>query len=797
MSRSKNLKSRKGKPSIGYRMLILGCVFGTLVGMGCSEGGNPSSKKDNAQYTIGGTVTGLDGNLVLALVLGDPVASAQVDASSDESGILDSNLHVAVHENLPFEFKPVKSGTLFTVKVWSQPSHQTCTPERYSESTTKITGDIINADVTCVNNKYSVSVSVTGLEQGKTLVLQNNGRNDLTIEDNKKFQFTEGIGQGGVYHVTVQSEPQGQTCVVSNAKGVSNAENVNVGVTCTSKARYSIGGTVVGLLGTVTIQNNGVDLLPLSVNGTFQAFTVPEGGRYQVSVSASSGGQTCTASNNTGLAKANVTDVVITCSFYSYTLSGTVNNLVGTLVLQNNGVDTLSIPGNGSFSFPAQVAAGAGYEVIVKTQPEGKCHITNATGIISANVSNVTVDCWNLAEGSAARGINKNSTENAFTPQFTLLDGQLYATWSEVAPLIGTSQIRLAYLNASDSWIYVDGNGDRGINLSSTRNAVIPQMIALGGQLYVTWAEANANQITQIRVAQCDGLFFCDNSIANNYTGLNKALVQNATNPNLAVLEPKLYATWSESDGTATQIRVAVFDGTNTWSFVDGDGTTGINKVTTANAVTPQLIVFGSNLYATWSESDGTATQIRVVVYNGNDSAPVWTFVDGDATTGINKDRTKNANNPRLVVLEDTTLYATWAEHNGNQTQIRVAVYNGDDLSPTWAFVDGDGVNGINKDVYENAANPELIVYNSHLYATWAENNGQAQVRIARFNGIGSTPLWSFIDGDGVNGLNINVSKSAGTPKMAVFGDTPKLYAIWSEIGKNTQSQIRVVKSPF
>ena len=182
---------------------------------------------------------------------------------------------------------------------------------------------------------------------------------------------------------------------------------------------------------------------------------------------------------------------------------------------------------------------------------------------------------------------------------------------------------------------------------------------------------------------------------------------------------------------------------TGLWAFVDGNGPNGINKDTTQRAIAPQLTVFGSKLYATWWENTSTpavsATQIRVAVYNGNHSSSSWTFVDGNGMSGINKNTTRNAVAPQLTVF-GSKLYATWQEDTNNlavyATQIRVAVYNGNASSPSWAFVDGNGPNGINNDTTQSAVAPQLAVFGSKLYAIWQESTNTpytnaSQIRVA------------------------------------------------------------------
>ena len=56
----------------------------------------------------------------------------------------------------------------------------------------------------------------------------------------------------------------------------------------------------------------------------------------------------------------------------SYTVGGTVSGLTGTVVLQNNGSDNLSVSADGLFTFGTALNNGATYTVTVLTQPTGQ-----------------------------------------------------------------------------------------------------------------------------------------------------------------------------------------------------------------------------------------------------------------------------------------------------------------------------------------------------------------------------------------------------------------------------------------
>jgi hypothetical protein len=175
-----------------------------------------------------------------------------------------------------------------------------------------------------------------------------------------------------------------------------------VRVTC-STSTFTVGGTVSGLLGTgLELQNNGGDTLPIGADG---AFTFPKalasGATFNVTVRSQPSGptQACSVGNGAGtVGGGNVTSVVVSCSTSDFTVGGTVGGLAGSgLMLQNNGVDNLSIGADGSFTFAAGVPSGAPYNVIVAAQPTGpaqSCTVTNGSGVIGAdNVTNVAVSC--------------------------------------------------------------------------------------------------------------------------------------------------------------------------------------------------------------------------------------------------------------------------------------------------------------------------------------------------------------------------------------------------------------------
>lgn len=79
---------------------------------------------------------------------------------------------------------------------------------------------------------------------------------------------------------------------------------------------YTVGGTVSGLTGTVSLLNNGGDALSVTSNGSFTFLTsLGDGSAYAVTVGTQPDGQTCAVSSGSGtITGADVTDVSVTCA---------------------------------------------------------------------------------------------------------------------------------------------------------------------------------------------------------------------------------------------------------------------------------------------------------------------------------------------------------------------------------------------------------------------------------------------------------------------------------------------------
>ena len=180
---------------------------------GTLMGGNVSNIEvtcSTNQFTIGGTISGLDGNgLLLQNNAADNLVATVNGPFTLPTALVDGSDY---------------NVTLFVLVQPGAPS-QSCTLS--NGSGTLAGADVTNVAVNCVTDQFTVGGTVTGLG-GSSLVLQNNGGDDLAIAANGPFTFAAPLDDGSSYTVTVATQPSnlGRFCSVINGSGTLAGANV-------------------------------------------------------------------------------------------------------------------------------------------------------------------------------------------------------------------------------------------------------------------------------------------------------------------------------------------------------------------------------------------------------------------------------------------------------------------------------------------------------------------------------------------------------------------------------------------
>ena len=147
-----------------------------------------------------------------------------------------------------------------------------------------------------------------------------------------------------------------------------------------------------------------------------------------------------------------------------FTISVSVSGLAGTgLVLQNNGIDNLTVTASGTSTFSTAVADFTTYSVAVLTQPTGPaqvCSVTNGIGAIEGASVIIAVSCGTVGTSigrlayvvNGAAGSLSGYTINATTGALTQLTGSPLA-------VAGSSSLRQAQIDPTGSFLYVVDSG--------------------------------------------------------------------------------------------------------------------------------------------------------------------------------------------------------------------------------------------------------------------------------------------------------------------------------------------------
>ena len=390
---------------------------------------------------------------------------------------------------------------------------------------TPTAGNWVGGDGTSsVAGTYSIGGTVSGLSG--TVVLENNGGNDLSISANGTFTFSSLLDQSAPYAVTVSSDPSGQACTVANGSGTVSGDVTNVAVTCGdtqaggsvsdnfTRANGSLGADWTDMsVGGLAISNDAVIGTQASANSgdiyTGQTFGSDQFSQIELTSTQLSGGQwigpavraqdggqdlylgiywwnngnpelmlfklvngnwtqlgsahpsgalaagtqlnlTVTGStlsfSENGVVEVTATDTSLTGGAPAimaygtptagnwvggdgtssvagtYSIGGTVSGLSGTVVLENNGGNDLSISANGTFTFSSLLDQSAPYAVTVSSDPSGQaCTVANGSGTVSGDVTNVAVTCGDTQAGGSV------------SDNFTRANGSLGADWTDMS----------------------------------------------------------------------------------------------------------------------------------------------------------------------------------------------------------------------------------------------------------------------------------------------------------------------------------------------------------------------------
>ncbi len=290
--------------------------------------------------------------------------------------------------------------------------------------------DVIGAESRSGPPRPLISPTVSGLTSG-TLVLRNNGADDLTITSNGTANFATRMNWLGSYSVTVGSHPAGYSCTVSSGSGTANMAVVNsVSVSCASN---SVGGSISGLSASgLTLNYNGSGGYSIGSGGSSYSLPVTpnNGDSYAVTVATQPTGLFCSLSGASG------------------TISGSVSANISCVNSKRIFMTATSYTGNlgGSSGADAKCAADANkpatgtYKALISDAARIACTTANCSGGTGEHTDWVLASSQHYHQANDLTSIGTTNSNGVFT--FPLNN-----QWKS-----GTSQVNRIWSGLNSNW---------------------------------------------------------------------------------------------------------------------------------------------------------------------------------------------------------------------------------------------------------------------------------------------------------------------------------------------------------
>jgi sugar lactone lactonase YvrE len=402
----------------------------------------------------------------------------------------------------------VASGAAYSVTIKTQPTGKTCSVANGSGTMTS--AGVSNVQVTCATNSYTLSGSISGLVTSGLKL--KNGSETLTISSGSSaFIFSTQVSYGGGYSVTVDTQPTGYTCSLSNSSGTMGTANVTaVQVTCAINS-YSLSGSISGLVVPGLKIKNGSETLTITSGATSFGFTnsVAYGGSYSVSVDTQPSGYTCTVSNGSGVASANISNVIIACGTAVYTVS-TLAGGGGTGSAFANGTGT-----NARFANPWGLAVDSSGNIYVADYGNHLIRKITSTGVVTTYAGSGQQGAADgessVASFNYPSGIAIDSSGNLYVADTGNCIIRKISTNGTVTTLAGTArscgtadgQGAVARFGIP-AGIAVDSSGN--VYVADTGNSIIRKVTPAGAVSTLAGSIWNACQSK----ITADGYYFCN-----------------------------------------------------------------------------------------------------------------------------------------------------------------------------------------------------------------------------------------------------------------------------------------------
>lgn len=294
----------------------------------------------------------------------------------------------------------------------------------------------VNAEIGTATDSRTTQFRLGGQIIGltDTLILKN-GDQQIELNKNSSFFFEGNITSGNKFAISIESQPQNQTCLLQNANGIITTSNVtSVVIVCVNSEILTtpvvVKGNASGLAESVTLTAANGSTFSILQNGAFEFQFASTEQLIPLTITQQPAQQNCQISNISTI-DATTTQVSfdlscadIAAADFAIRVQATALHTPYSITLNNNEVLQLNLPG--VYEFNTRLQPQENYNVVISTNqdPKQTCELGNANGQVIDNDILIQLQC-----------------EPLLTAKALPWDGQVQVSWNDV----GADQYILHY----------------------------------------------------------------------------------------------------------------------------------------------------------------------------------------------------------------------------------------------------------------------------------------------------------------------------------------------------------------
>ena len=458
-----------------------------------------------------------------------------------------------------------------------------------------------------------------------------------------------------------------------------------------------------------------------------------------------------------------------------YVLGGMVTGLNGTLVIQNDGADDITMKENGLFVFETLVANGATYEVTVKEEPGMQlCPVTNPSGTMTiAGVSNVSIACksWGvpLASWDNISPLGSNATNPAVSVDSA---GGAVVIWQQ-PDNSGISSIYVATLSAG-VW---STPASRSNAISPSGTAAESPVVDMGpqGVAVAAWLQPSASGFKRVYASTlASGLWSIPVPINPDGSDASNVSASMDDTGNAVV-------SWQQSDSGAIS-RVFASTMTSAWAWTHPSSLTDSLSSSASNASAPHSAIAGGKAIVTWQQADSAG---NTQIFKAEHSAGTWALPTG-LSDNLSPSGT-DASAPKVAMASAQSALIVWLQKDDTSMDSVMHAYLSGSL---WDTPDGM-LDAINPPGTAASGLRVSMGATASAIVVWQQPTSDGA------DGVFAAVMknWSWVSRPASNADSVSPSGTAASEPDVAMDSHGKAVAVWKQL--NSGGVYRILKAEY